>query len=106
MKDLMKNIYIVYLALISIKFMILSTMLHSDALAVAEPKNVQKCLLFNKIISDQSTKHAVIQKTRERLINDEKKWLKVNIDSGDNNYEFKNVYQKVLEKEPFGNVNY
>ena len=69
----MKNIDIVYLAIISVKFMILSTMLHSDALVGVEPKNIQKCLLCNKIISEQSRKQVVTQKAWYRLINDAKK---------------------------------
>ena len=49
--------------------MILSTILHSDALAGVEPKNVEKRLLCNKIIIEQSFKQAVTQKAWERLIN-------------------------------------
>ena len=49
---------------------------------------------------------AVTQKAWEGLINDEKKWLEVKLDNVDDIYEFKNVYQKVLGKEPFGNVSY
>ena len=102
----MKNIDIIYLAIISIKFMILSTMLHSDALIGVEPKNIQKCLLCNKIISEQSRKQVVTQKAWYRLINDAKKWSEVNIDSNHDLYEFKNVNQKVLDKELFCNVSY
>ena len=52
------------------------------------------------------TKQAIIQKAWESLISDTKKWLEVNIDSSGDIYEFTNVYQKVLDKEPLGNVSY
>ena len=88
----MKNIDIVYLAIISIKFMILWTMLHSDALAELNLR------MFKKIKSENSSKQVVTQKAWERLINNAKKWSEANIDSDDDIYEFKKVYQKYWSK--------
>lgn len=104
--SLMKNIDIVYLAIISVKFLILSTMLHSDALVWVEVKNIQNCLLCNKIIIEESRKQMVTKKAWEKLINDAKKLLEINIDSDHDLYELKNIYQKVLDKELFGNISY
>ena len=48
----------------------------------------------------------VTKKAWEKLINDAKKLLEINIDSDHDLYELKNIYQKVLDKELFGNISY
>ena len=67
-------------------------MLHSDALAELNLR------MFKKIKSENSSKQVVTQKAWERLINNAKKWSEANIDSDDDIYEFKKVYQKYWSK--------